>query len=423
MQAQQQSHQSLYRENALKAAHEHRLGKTLVLPKLRHSVLSAFILIWVATACWFLTQHEFTEKTTVSGYISANKPSISISPKEASGIVHEVLVTNGQHVKKGQAVVVIRRANKVLLDTDFSHTHRQLVKDQILSLKELNNAKINELINQKQALLMQAQNLEDSLKRILGRDILLEEQITLLSEEHVNLMQLAEKNLISRHQHRQLKQQLLSKQQEQVQLNDLQAETHYSLQQLKIQHAQIEQQIQQVEARSKQEESRLQQAINELNKQELYTLYAPFDGVISNLHVLDGADLAHYPVLFKVTPVEQQLRATLAIPASTGGLVAKGQTLRIRLNAFPYQKYGMLNASLEQIERTILLPNETRSHPLAIQEPVFLAQADLPQDFVIAHGDAVKLKEGMSLQADVILSRRSLFEWLMAPLYSIKGEL
>jgi membrane fusion protein len=52
-----------------------------------------------------------------------------------------------------------------------------------------------------------------------------------------------------------------------------------------------------------------------------------------------------------------------------------------------------------------------------------MVEATLQRAFVEAKGENVALKEGMTLQADVTLSKRSLLEWLLSPLYSIKGSL
>jgi membrane fusion protein len=42
---------------------------------------------------------------------------------------------------------------------------------------------------------------------------------------------------------------------------------------------------------------------------------------------------------------------------------------------------------------------------------------------VTAHGRALPLQPGMRVDADILLERRRLIEWVLEPLYSISGRL
>ena len=55
--------------------------------------------------------------------------------------------------------------------------------------------------------------------------------------------------------------------------------------------------------------------------------------------------------------------------------------------------------------------------------PLYLKWADLEQNWVSAYGEKLLLKPGTTLSADIKLGQRSLIEWLLEPLYSIKGRL
>ena len=49
--------------------------------------------------------------------------------------------------------------------------------------------------------------------------------------------------------------------------------------------------------------------------------------------------------------------------------------------------------------------------------------ADLEQQYVEAYGEVLPLLAGMNLSADIELDQRSLLEWLLDPLLSLKGVL
>ncbi len=68
---------------------------------------------------------------------------------------------------------------------------------------------------------------------------------------------------------------------------------------------------------------------------------------------------------------------------------------------------------------------EQNELPIDIQlkEPVYKITVSLAQQSITAYSEKIFLKPGMMLSADVILDERSLFEWLMEPLYSLRGTI
>jgi membrane fusion protein len=68
------------------------------------------------------------------------------------------------------------------------------------------------------------------------------------------------------------------------------------------------------------------------------------------------------------------------------------------------------------------MPGEPASG-LVFQEPVYKVTAALESQHVEAYGKEIPLRPGMILSADVVLDRRSLFEWLLEPVYSLRGKI
>jgi membrane fusion protein len=60
---------------------------------------------------------------------------------------------------------------------------------------------------------------------------------------------------------------------------------------------------------------------------------------------------------------------------------------------------------------------------IQLKEPVYKITVSLAQQSITAYSEEIFLKPGMMLSADVILDERSLFEWLMEPLYSLRGTI
>lgn len=55
--------------------------------------------------------------------------------------------------------------------------------------------------------------------------------------------------------------------------------------------------------------------------------------------------------------------------------------------------------------------------------PLYRVQVKLDRQFVLAYGKDEPVKPGMALQADVLMDRRSLLEWVFEPLYGMAHHL
>ena len=55
-------------------------------------------------------------------------------------------------------------------------------------------------------------------------------------------------------------------------------------------------------------------------------------------------------------------------------------------------------------------------------EPIYRITVNLHQQTVTAYGQPMPLQAGMQLEADVLLERRRLVEWMLEPLFSISGK-
>jgi len=109
------------------------------------------------------------------------------------------------------------------------------------------------------------------------------------------------------------------------------------------------------------------------------------------------------------------------LPTRSAGFVQQGHHARLRFDAFPYQRFGFINSEINRIDRALIMPNEV-SLPISFQEPVYRLRAQLDVQHIKAFGKNFNLKSGMLFEADIMLEQRTLIEWLLEPLYSLKGR-
>ena len=123
-------------------------------------------------------------------------------------------------------------------------------------------------------------------------------------------------------------------------------------------------------------------------------------------------------------PKDARLEAELLVPSRAIGFIEPGDTVLLRYQAYPYQKFGHQSGTVKRISRSAL--NQTELQTLlgsaAQTEPLYRVTVSLAKQAIIAYGQTEPLRPRMALEADVLGERRRLIEWVFEPLYSLKAN-
>ena len=121
------------------------------------------------------------------------------------------------------------------------------------------------------------------------------------------------------------------------------------------------------------------------------------------------------------------LHAHLYAPTRKAGFVRAGQAVWLRLDAYPYQKYGMARGVVAHVSDAPLAPEDLptgQGGPLlaAAQsgEPLLRITVHMAQQHVVADGRRWPLRPSTTLEADVLQERRAVWEWLFEPLLAAR---
>lgn len=159
-----------------------------------------------------------------------------------------------------------------------------------------------------------------------------------------------------------------------------------------------------------------------LSRLDQIILTAPVGGEISAVSAEIGQRARPDSSLVTIVPRGSRLQVWLYAPSRAIGFVRPGQEVRLHFDAFPYQKYGAGRGTVTAISRVPIEPSALDS-ALGIQEPVFRIRVAIDQA-VPKLGDAAaaRLRPGMTLSANLVLERRSLWEVLFKPVASAIGQ-
>lgn len=145
-------------------------------------------------------------------------------------------------------------------------------------------------------------------------------------------------------------------------------------------------------------------------RQNLINLVAPQDGVVLEVAKLSPGSIARATEpFFTIVPVGTQMEAEVEIEAADVGYLKTGESVHMKLDAFPFQKHGGLDGKLRTLSRDAFRrdgPNGSSTYYLGR----------------IAYGNA-KLKNmkgellpGMTVSAEMVVGKRSVISYLLWPL-------
>lgn len=165
----------------------------------------------------------------------------------------------------------------------------------------------------------------------------------------------------------------------------------------------------------------IEQQLTEGEARREVLVTAPADGTITSVLTDVGQRVDPDMPLLSILPQGASLEATLLVPTRAAGFIRLGQTVALRYQAFPYQRFGHHEGEVVAIGRALIQPGELRL-PAMVQEPAYPVTVRLAAQEFNAYGQALALQPGMLLDADVRIERRRLIEWMFDPVLAIAGR-
>ena len=172
--------------------------------------------------------------------------------------------------------------------------------------------------------------------------------------------------------------------------------------------------------------NQFEKASQELAKQEhrhgYLELHAPQDGVVKDLatHTI-GTVASPGTILMTLVPKDENLRAEVWVKNDDIGFVRESQPVKVKLAAFTFQKYGMLEGSVAHVSADAAEQGSTAtsSAPATPKPPTeqlaYRALVDLRSQTLDADGVRYRLQPGMQVSAEIHLGTRTVLEYILSP--------
>lgn len=155
---------------------------------------------------------------------------------------------------------------------------------------------------------------------------------------------------------------------------------------------------------------------------QLVNIYAPTDAVVLEVTDLSlGSVVREAQTIMTLVPANAVLEAEVQIEPKDIGYLRIGDEVRIKLDAFPYQKHGIVTGSLQTVSEDAL--TEQASSPGSAERTYFKGGVDINRDdnaFQIPKG--ARLQPGMSLSAEIVVGKRRVISYFFYPIFRALDE-
>lgn len=148
---------------------------------------------------------------------------------------------------------------------------------------------------------------------------------------------------------------------------------------------------------------------------------APQAGVVTAV-LAEPGQRVDGQTLLTIVPQDSRLEAQLFVPSTAIGFIREGDAVAVHFAAFPFQKFGAMQGRVSEISSTTLEPGELpeQAQSDANSDPRYRVRIKLPSQVL---GRSHALRSGMLVDAQFMQERRSLFEWILEPIYKLKEQI
>ncbi|WP_434778360.1 HlyD family type I secretion periplasmic adaptor subunit [Neisseria sp. Ec49-e6-T10] len=421
------------------------LVETPVSPVPRWS-MRAIILFAAIALLWAIFGHMDIVAVATGKTVTGGRTKV-IQPLEPA-VVDAIYVKDGQHVKEGQLLVKLdttsanaeyQKAKEALITSQLTFARFSALLDAIEANKTPKLSSIEgvpeeqlyaedtitvgqyhayitrvetqkSLINQKEA---ELHTVQQQIQKLANTSKMVATQAS-------DYKKLYDENFISKHAWMQKEQERVEQQSDlaaqRSRLNELQAALKSQQQELAAITAEFKR-----DALEKQKQAQdnitqyKQEAKKTKQREEIMTLKAPVSGMVQQLaiHTVGGVVTEAQP-LMAIVPDDETIEIEAMIENKDIGFVKNGQEAVVKIESFPYTRYGFIEGIVESVSHDAV-QDEQRGL-------IFPVRVRLSQNFLMIDGVKVNLTSGMSVSAEIKTGKRRVIDYFLSPLREYSEE-
>lgn len=411
----------LFRQEAIDAQREKLLGSVSIARPVPWWVFTAMAAAFALALLLFVFLGESTRRERVDGFLALDAGAARLLAPEA-GTLAELLVREGDEVAEGAPIARLSLERSTAAGIGSGELVQRELQGRLNTLtSEAEQARL--LADQQAAQLrVRISNLQNEIRQFNDEIKLQETRVAAAQADFQRSQNLRKEGFYSDSRMAEDRNALLDQQSKLQSLLRQRAATQRDLSTAQAELPTIETRARQASDQIARARSEVQQGIVQEQARREALIRAPFAGTVTNIAPARGDSLAADAPIATIVPKGSALHAQLLVPTRAIGFVQPGNEVVLRYEAFPFQRFGQYRGTVERISRTVWSQGE-RVGPLTVREPVYRIDVRLEQQSVAVNGQEFGLRPGMLVNADLLLERRTVFEWVFEPVLELRERL
>ena len=131
------------------------------------------------------------------------------------------------------------------------------------------------------------------------------------------------------------------------------------------------------------------------------------------VHTVGGVVTPAQPLLV-IVPSDHPLEVEAFVENKDIGFVHPGQEAEVKVETFPFTRYGTLHASVTQVSHDAISDDK--------RGLVYSARVKLARDTMAVDGQTVRLTPGMAVTVEVKTGSRRVIDYFLSPLLQYRDE-
>jgi len=425
----------LFRRQAVDFQRQKFHGAIVLTRSRWQAATAAFFVALVAALGVFAATQGFARKESVAGVLAPAGGVLRIVAPQA-GVVLAVGAAQGHAVRAGDTLVRLSAEQSSAAGPTQAAVAQSLDSRQG-SLRDELQQQVRQSAQQAVALEARAANLEAALAQQARELALQRERVQLVRDVAGRYPDLVRSGAVSPVEAAEKQTEVIDQQGRLSELERARVALEGELAGVRAERAALPLQAGRENAQMRREMQALAQAQAENESRREAEVIAPRSGELATLLAAPGQSVAAGQTLATLLPAGAPLEAELYVPTRSAGFIRPGTPVWLRVDAFPYARYGQLPGHVREVSQSAVTPAE-----LAGGEGAALAadagagmgagggvyRARVVLDLDAAAGSSAdlalawrrSLKPGMRVQASLVAERRTLLQWALEPLAALK---
>lgn len=147
-------------------------------------------------------------------------------------------------------------------------------------------------------------------------------------------------------------------------------------------------------------------------------IVAPTSGVATAVSIKSGQTMTPSRLALVIIPENITWNIELYATSKDIGFLRSGSPVRIRYEAYPYQRFGLYKGTVTQLSRAGVA-GSTLNPGLLATETYYRVTVALDKQCVMAYSRCEPLQAGMRLTASIVTDERTLLQWVLDPIRAI----